>query len=56
MTDRLVAVGPHRGELRFRDAEPNSPVEPYRDAAGNRYTFLGWRVERLEGLEARFLR
>ncbi|MFD3455414.1 SMI1/KNR4 family protein [Streptomyces sp. NPDC058691] len=51
MTGWLIAVGPHRGELRDRDCTTNPPFEPYIDERGNRHTFRTWYLEWLEERE-----
>lgn len=51
MTGWLIAVGPHRGELRDRDCAVNPPFEPYVDANGNRHTFRTWYLEWFEERE-----
>ncbi|WP_240528669.1 SMI1/KNR4 family protein [Streptomyces humi] len=51
MTGWLIAVGPHRGELRDRDCAVNPPFTPYIDANGNRHTFRSWYLEWLEQRE-----
>jgi hypothetical protein len=48
----LIAVGPCRGELRYRECEINPPFEPVVDARGNRHTFRTWYLEWLERREA----
>jgi SMI1/KNR4 family protein SUKH-1 len=51
MTSWLIVVGPHRGELRFRDCGVNPPFDPHVDADGNRHTFYTWYIEWLERRE-----
>jgi hypothetical protein len=48
----LIIVGPHRGELRFRDCDINPPFEPLAAAGGNPHTFYTWYIEWLERQEA----
>jgi hypothetical protein len=52
MSSWLIAVGPHRGELRFRDCAVNPPFDPHVDVHGNRHTFYTWYIEWLERHEA----
>lgn len=52
MTNWLVVVGPHRGELRDRDCAVDPPFEPCVDAQGNRHTFATWYLDWLERREA----
>ncbi|MEU9979443.1 SMI1/KNR4 family protein [Streptomyces sp. NPDC051014] len=51
MTGWLIAVGPHRGELRDRDCGVNPPFTPYIDANGNPHTFRSWYLDWLEQRE-----
>ena len=53
MTSWLVLVGPHRGELRFRDCAYDPPLEPLLDANGEPHTFYTWYIDWLEQQEAR---
>lgn len=53
MTSYLIAVGPHRGELRFRDCAENPPFEPLETADGRRHDFYSWYMEWLEEHEMR---
>jgi hypothetical protein len=48
MTSWLVLVGPHRGEIWFRDCAPNPPLEPLLDASGKPHTFYTWYTDWLE--------
>ena len=52
MTSYLIVVGPHRGELRFRDCAANPPYEPIADAHGQRHTFHTWYIDWLDRREA----
>lgn len=52
MTSWLIAVGPHRGELRHRDCGVNPAFRPQADAHGNRHTFHTWYLEWLERRES----
>ncbi|MFJ9694559.1 SMI1/KNR4 family protein [Kitasatospora sp. NPDC101183] len=45
MTTWLVLVGPHRGELRFRDCEVDPPFDPCLDPDGSPHTFGTWYLE-----------
>ena len=51
MTDYLIIIGPHRGELRDRDCGYSPPFDPYLDANGNHYTFQSRYLEWLEKQE-----
>lgn len=51
MTGWLIAVGPHRGEVRDRNVGLNEPFDPYVDACGNRHNFRTWYLEWLEQSE-----
>jgi hypothetical protein len=53
MTSYLILVGPHRGELRFRDCAENPPYEPLETADGRRHNFYSWYMEWLEQHELR---
>lgn len=53
MTSYLIVVGPHRGELRFRDSAENPPFEPLETADGRRHDFYSWYMEWLEQHELR---
>jgi hypothetical protein len=53
MTNYLIVVGPHRGELRFRDCALNPPFKPIVDGRGNRHTFYTWYIDWLERREAK---
>ena len=53
MTNWLIVVGPHRGELRDRDCGRNPPYDPLTDACGNRHTFRTWYLDWLERREAK---
>jgi hypothetical protein len=48
----LIVVGPHRGELRYRECAVNPPFDPLVNAHGNRHTFRTWYLEWLERREA----
>jgi hypothetical protein len=51
MTSWLVLVGPHRGEIWFRDCAPNPPLEPLLDANGRPHNFYTWYIDWLERQE-----
>lgn len=51
MTSWLVLVGPHRGEIWFRDCGPNEPLKPLLDATGQPHGFYTWYIDWLERQE-----
>lgn len=52
MTGWLVMVGPHRGEIWFRDVGLNPPLEQHLDATGRPHNFYTWYIAWLERQEA----
>lgn len=52
MTSWLVMAGPHRGEIWFRDAAFNPPLEPLLGANGRPHDFHSWYIDWLEQEEA----
>lgn len=53
MTSYLIVIGPHRGELRFRDCAVNPPYEAIVDARGRLHTFYTWYMDWLDRCEAK---
>lgn len=53
MTSWLVMVGPLRGEICFRDAALNPPLEMLLDANGQPHNFYTWYIDWLEQQEER---
>ena len=51
MTSWLIMVGPHRGEIWFRDAALNPPLEALLDAHGRPHNFYTWYIDWLERQE-----
>jgi len=52
MTSWLVVVGPHRGEIWFRDCARNPPMEPLLDTNGQPHSFHTWYMDWLKREEA----
>lgn len=50
-TSWLILVGPHYGELRFRECGLNTPYDPQFDAQGDPHTFGSWYMQWLESEE-----